>query len=93
MRLTELRPLFVDQVPAELELGVLYVSEKYKTAIHLCACGTCGWQTVTPFHSESTGWRYTRDAFDRITLAPSIGNQQFPCHSHYFITSNQIIWC
>ena len=89
----ELRPVFVDQVPETLEQGVLYVSEKYEVAIHLCACGTCGDKTVTPFHDGQTGWQYTRDAQDRITLHPSIGNQQFPCRSHYWIRENRIEWC
>jgi len=89
----ELKPVFVDHVPRELEQGVLYVSEKYETAIHLCACGKCGWKTVTPFHDGSTGWNYTRTADDKITLSPSIGNQQFPCKSHYFIQANKVVWC
>ena len=74
MKLTQLRPVFVDQVPEQLEPGVLYVSEKYGTAIHQCACGTCGWKTVTPFHIGDRGWVYTKDADDRVTLSPSIGN-------------------
>ncbi|MDR3392272.1 MAG: DUF6527 family protein [Sulfuriferula sp.] len=92
MRTEELQPLFVETVPEHLEQGVLYVSEKYGTAIHLCACGTCGWKTVTPFHIGDRGWVYTRDAEDRITLSPSIGNQQFPCKSHYYVKANKIDW-
>lgn len=89
----ELRPVFVDQVPETLEQGVLYVSEKYQVAIHLCACGICGDKTVTPFHDGQTGWQYTRDAQDRISMHPSIGNQQFPCRSHYWIRENRIERC
>lgn len=89
---TMLVPVFCDLVPDKLEQGVLYVSEKYETAIHLCACGTCGIQTVTPFNI-ATGWSYERDSMDRVTLRPSIGNQQFPCKSHYWITANQVQWC
>lgn len=90
---TVLRPIFVDTMPEVLEQGVLYISEKYETAIHLCACGWCGDKTVTPFNNSQTGWQYMRDADDRVTLRPSIGNQQFPCRSHYWITENRIEWC
>jgi Family of unknown function (DUF6527) len=88
----ELTVAFVDLVPEHLEEGVLYVSEKYKTAVHLCACGTCGEQTVTPFDS-SRGWLYTRSPDDKVTLHPSIGNFQMPCKSHYWIKDNRVEWC
>ena len=32
---------FLDNIPDELEEGVLYISMKYHTTAHLCACG-CG---------------------------------------------------
>lgn len=94
MRDTELVPMFIERMPKELVQGVLYVSEKYELAIHLCACGECRIQTVTPFKDfpNDRGWSYTRDEKDRITLRPSIGNQQFPCKSHYWITENRIEW-
>lgn len=92
-KLTELKPQFVDTMPATLERGVLYVSEKFETAIHLCACGWCNEKTVTPFRDNDRGWIYTRDAQDRIALRPSIGNFQMPCHSHYWITENRVEWC
>lgn len=88
-----LRPVFVDTITGELEQGVLYVSEKFQTAIHLCACGECKIKTVTPFRDNDRGWKYTRDEQDRVTLWPSIGNQNFPCHSHYWIEENRVKWC
>ena len=91
-RFTELKPQFVEYVPKSLEPGVLYVSERFETAIHLCACGWCNQKTVTPFHSPVTGWTYKRDEQDRVTLRPSIGNFQMPCKSHYWITENRIEW-
>lgn len=93
MKDAELRPVFVDQIPEQIEQGVLYVSEKYEIAIHLCACGWCGEKTVTPFHDSQTGWHYTRDAQDHITLHPSIGNQNMPCRSHYWVKGSKIEWC
>jgi hypothetical protein len=95
MKDVELRPVFVERMPKVLEQGVLYVSEEYELAIHLCACGECKIQTVTPFKDfpNDRGWTYTRSAEDKITLHPSIGNQQFPCHSHYWVQENKIVWC
>lgn len=81
---------FVGIVPRPIEPGILYVSERFQTAIHSCACG-CGLETVTPF-SRPDDWQYTRDG-DLVTLNPSIGNFQFPCKSHYYIEQNRVRWC
>ena len=32
-------PQYVELMPGQLEDGVLYISEKYGTAIHKCCCG------------------------------------------------------
>lgn len=85
--ITHLRTMDVETIPEQLEHGVIYVSEKYETAIHLCACG-CGVQTVTPFNKPD-GWLLTRDT-NGVTLRPSIGNQKFECKSHYWITNGAI---
>lgn len=77
-------------VPEEMKDGVIYVSRKYGTAIHRCACG-CGAQTVTPFEGPN-GWTLT-DGPNGITLRPSIGNQNFPCRSHYWITDGKVESC
>jgi len=93
MKDMSLKPVFVKRVPKDLEQGVLYVSEEFGTAIHLCACGSCGQKTVTPFHIAERGWQYTRDAQDKVTLHPSIGNFQMPCRSHYWVRENRVEWC
>ena len=90
-RLTELTLQHVETMPAKLELGILYVSLKYQTTIHLCACGSCGWETVLPFRNPATGWVYT-EVDGKVTMRPSVGNQKFPCNSHYYITENKIDW-
>lgn len=91
--IVELEPKYIETMPEADAMvdGVLYVSMKYELAIHLCACG-CGVQTVTPFHDGTSGWTLTNND-NKITLRPSIGNQQFPCKSHYWITDNQIVRC
>lgn len=91
MRLTELRPVFVDHVPRPCEPGILYISEKYGCSIHICPCGTCGQEVVLPFHNPDTGWLKTGD-HERVTFRPSVGNWQYPCKSHYYITDNKVEW-
>ena len=84
-------PEYVDYMPSELEEGKLYISEKFKLAIHLCACG-CKVKTVTPLGNGE--WNLTQNN-DKVSLSPSIGNftGENPYHAHYFITDNQIVWC
>jgi hypothetical protein len=89
---SELRPEFVDVVPEELEQGVLYISMAFKVAIHLCACGECKQDTVTPFNNPTNDWTLTNED-GLITLHPSIGNFQMPCKSHYWVKKNKIEWC
>jgi hypothetical protein len=89
MRHETLIPVYVEHMPEELQEGVLYISEIFQTAIHLCACGECGRETVTPL---SQGWTVTDDG-GKITIRPSIGNWQMPCKSHYFITDGRVEWC
>jgi len=88
MRMAGIKPQFVEFIPAALAQGVLYVSEKYKTATHLCACG-CGTKIVTPL--RPTEWTMTKRG-DFVTLKPSIGNWNHPCQSHYWIRDNKVVW-
>lgn len=83
----EITPRFVETVPEELEDGVLYISTRYRTAVHKCACG-CGMKVVTPIHP--TAWEMQWDG-RAASLSPSIGNWQFPCRSHYLIRHNKIV--
>lgn len=80
---------FVEQIPDTLKHATLYVSEPYRTAIHLCACG-CGSETVTPLGDG--GWTLSVDG-QAATLSPSIGNFSFPCRSHYWIRNGAVEWC
>jgi hypothetical protein len=77
---------FVDFIPEQMEQGVLYISIQYCTAIHKCICG-CGNEVVTPL--SPTDWELTFDG-KTVSLYPSIGNWNFKCKSHYFITKNII---
>jgi Family of unknown function (DUF6527) len=75
-------------LPKELSQGILYVSNEYAVAGHLCACG-CGVKVITPLGSAE--WTYS-ERNGHPTLYPSIGSWQMPCRSHYFITEGQIQW-
>lgn len=77
---------FVEYIPKELVQGILYISIEYKTAVHLCVCG-CGNKVVTPI--TPTDWSLRFDG-KTVSLYPSIGNWNFKCKSHYFITRNTI---
>lgn len=82
----ELQHKFVEYIPEEPEDGILYISVQYKTAVHLCACG-CGNKVVTPITPND--WEMSFNGVG-VSLDPSIGNWNFPCKSHYFITRNKI---
>ena len=84
----DLRLHKVQYLPKKLESGVLYVSEEFNVAGHLCACG-CGNKVITPL--SPTEWLFTEKE-DKASLYPSIGNWQLPCKSHYWITHGQIEW-
>lgn len=90
MRIEILEPVYCEFMPDAMEEGKLYISERFRLANHLCACG-CGMETVTPLGKD--GWQLT-DNNGSITLRPSIGNFRWenPYHAHYFITDNKIQW-
>ena len=79
---------FVEYIPPELDEGVVYVSILYATAVHLCVCG-CRNKVVTPISPAE--WQLLFDG-ESVSLTPSIGNWEFPCHSHYWIWHNRIRW-
>jgi hypothetical protein len=82
----ELKP--VRYMPKELQPGVLYVSEQFGIAIHLCACG-CGSKIRTALGPTEFSVEETPDG---PTLRPSVGNWQQACRSHYWITRSNVIW-
>lgn len=77
---------YVHFMPNELNSGILYVSQEYGIAGHLCPCG-CGNKIMTPL--ESTEWSFYEEKGEP-TLYPSIGNWQLPCRSHYWINKGTI---
>lgn len=87
-RLTRIELERTEFMPKDLKPGILYVSEEYGAAAHLCACG-CGEKVRTPL--SPTGWQLFEGARGP-TLIPSVGNWQKPCRSHYWIEDGGIEW-
>jgi hypothetical protein len=87
-KLTTIKLQRVHYVPKALEPGVLYVSEEFGAAVHLCACG-CGSKVSTPL--GPTEWTLQESA-DGPSLTPSVGSWQLRCKSHYWISRGQINW-
>lgn len=87
-RIARLRHVFVDELPEQLEDGVLYVSMPFATAAHRCCCG-CGYEVVTPL--SRADWVLLFDG-ESVSLEPSIGNWSFPCQSHYWIDRGVVVW-
>lgn len=87
MRISTIRPIYVESFPKTLEDGVLYISRQFSTACHRCCCG-CGTKIVTPI--RPTEYRLT-EVGGRVSLYPSIGNWNHPCQSHYVIRNGQVV--
>ena len=88
MKIHQITPEFVDDIPRELDHDKLYICCRYRAVTHLCACG-CGIEINTPMHP--TGWTIIYNG-DSVSLFPSVGNWSENCQSHYWVTNNQIHW-
>lgn len=87
-RATQIKPEFVSRIPKTLSEGVLYISEKYSTAAHICCCG-CGMKVITPLRPGR--WKLVLKK-GQVSLRPSIGNWSLACQSHYWISENRVEW-
>lgn len=101
-RLTEFKQILItEHIPTILETGVLYISEKYGCASHLCPCG-CGHEIPIPLKPIwEDGWIYCKSFNEDekvgrnliVSFAPSLLNKICPNNAHYFIENNKIKWC
>ncbi len=67
-KLKSIEPQFVENMPEKLEDGILYISYKYKVAIHNCCCG-CKNKVVTQFSAIEPHWDLTvRAEFNLIPI-------------------------
>lgn len=87
-RLSFIEPEFVDLMPTSLSFGKLYVSIKFATTQHLCACG-CGKKVVLPLSPAE--WSLLYDG-ETVSMSPSVGNWEYTCQSHYWIKRNRVHW-
>lgn len=78
----------VQYMPKELQPGVLYVSEEFGIAIHLCACG-CGCKIRTALGPTEFSVQETPEG---PSLSPSVGSWQRACKSHYWIRRGEVVW-
>ena len=88
MRVAAYSLVEVESFPRPLDAGVLYHSKRFNAAAHACACG-CGREVITPI--SPVQWRLTHGARG-ASLRPSIGNWNFPCRSHYWISEGHVEW-
>jgi Family of unknown function (DUF6527) len=89
LKVSRLETLFVEAMPEVLVDGVLYISQKYRIALHSCCCG-CGEEVSTPL--GPTEFAFSLDGQGGVTLRPSIGNHDYPCGSHYLVTKGKVEW-
>lgn len=75
-------------MPKQLEPGILYYTEEFRTCAHLCACG-CGVKVRTPI--SPVEWAIT-ESDKGPSLYPSVGNWQLKCQSHYWINAGKVKW-
>lgn len=95
IRKVRIEPIYVEFMPdfKDMEEAKIYISGKYKTAIHRCLCG-CGLKTALPLDciidGVDHGWKLIKENKEGtiVSFTPSVGNFQYPCKSHYIITKN-----
>ena len=83
LRKVPVKVKYVEIIPDKLEQDIIYISNEYKTSIHLCLCG-CGKKAVTP--TGKNGWTITSNE-NGVTFKPSILNTNCPNMYHYIITN------
>lgn len=85
LRKVEIKTVFTEFIPDELEQDTFYISKEYNVAVHLCLCGCLG-KSVTPL--KNNGWNLIEHEDGKISLNPSILNSGLECKSHYVLNRN-----
>ena len=89
MKMKQMLPVFVEEIPQNIDEGILYVCLHYNSIIHKCACG-CGEIVSTPL-DRKYGWTMKYEG-EYISIYQYIGNGAYNCQSHYYIRDNEIVW-
>lgn len=79
---------FVQTIPEHIESGVLYISTEFRMSSHKCGCG-CGERIDILF--SPTDWELIFNG-ETVSIYPSIGNWNYKCQSHYYITENKFVF-
>ncbi|QVK20761.1 hypothetical protein KHQ82_00015 [Mycoplasmatota bacterium] len=81
---------FVEYIPPfdSIDENTVYTSLEFNVSVHRCACG-CGRKVTLPIAPDE--WQIFYDG-ETVSLYPSIGNWDYPCRSHYFITDNMFVF-
>ena len=74
----------VEFIPEELKENTIYISNQYKTSVHLCLCG-CGNKSVIPMYNN--WWTFIENE-KGLSITPSILNTNCPNKYHYIITNS-----
>jgi hypothetical protein len=83
-----IRPEYVEQLPEQLQEGVLYICEGFDVTAHKCCCG-CGEDVYNKLGPAR--WRLVKMSAGSVSLHPSVGNWKYACQSHYWIRNNRVI--
>lgn len=88
MKIKELTPKYVSNLPEQLEEGFFYICEDFAATSHKCCCG-CGEDVYNKLGPAK--WQLTKEPDGSISLHPSVGNWKYACRSHYWIQNNHVI--
>ncbi len=87
MKVQIIRPEYVEQLPNDMQEGVLYICEAFELTAHKCCCG-CGEDVYNKLGPAK--WQLTKMPDGSVSLYPSIGNWKYICKSHYLINNNRV---
>lgn len=88
MKVKVLMPMYVANLPEQLQEGVIYICEEFDATAHKCCCG-CGEDVYNKLGPAK--WQLTKERNGTVSLYPSIGNWKYACRSHYWIVNNRVI--
>jgi hypothetical protein len=88
MKVQTVRPQYVEQLPDQIQEGVLYICEEFDLTAHKCCCG-CGEDVYNKLGPAK--WKLNKAPGGCVSLYPSVGNWKYECKSHYWIRENRVI--
>ena len=84
----------VEELPAEIGDGALYILGEAETAWSIafrCPCGCHALIQLNLLEDASPSWRLSREAQGSVTLSPSIW-RQVGCRSHFYVRHSRVVW-